>query len=275
LARVPNAEELLERLCNARFAETVLLVVAHPDDEVIGAGVRLRGWCGVHVIHATDGAPRDLCDATAAGFHTRGEYAAARSEEARAALALAGVPAARVHGLGFVDQESSLQLAALSRALLGMLDELQPEAVVTHAYEGGHPDHDAVAFALHAACAMRRDPAPPIIEMTSYHCGDNGIVVGEFLPETSIDSAVKTHTLSRADCEFKLQLLACHRTQVATLRPFLPKVERFRIAPRYDFTQPPHKGLLFYEQFDWGMKGARWRKLTRRALAELGLEAPL
>jgi hypothetical protein len=33
----------------------------------------------------------------------------------------------------------------------------------------------------------------------------------------------------------------------------------FRPAPDYDFSQPPHSGKLYYEHFDWGMSGERWR----------------
>jgi hypothetical protein len=50
------------------------------------------------------------------------------------------------------------------------------------------------------------------------------------------------------------------------LQAFTVEVERFRAAPDYDFTQAPHSGALFYENFNWGMTGARWRELTRHWL---------
>jgi N-acetylglucosamine malate deacetylase 2 len=46
-------------------------------------------------------------------------------------------------------------------------------------------------------------------------------------------------------------------------------VERFRPAPVYSFTEPPHPGKLFYENFDWGMTAERWRRLAAEALEEL------
>jgi hypothetical protein len=55
------------------------------------------------------------------------------------------------------------------------------------------------------------------------------------------------------------------------LRGFATKFERFRVAPPYRFTRPPH-GALLYEQFDWGMDGARWRALAGAALRDLDLE---
>jgi hypothetical protein len=61
-------------------------------------------------------------------------------------------------------------------------------------------------------------------------------------------------------------MLGCFRTQSETLAPFGVDAERFRLAPAYDFAQPPHPGALFYEQFDWGMTGDRFRAIAREVL---------
>ena len=45
-------------------------------------------------------------------------------------------------------------------------------------------------------------------------------------------------------------------------------VEAFRVAPEYDFTQPPHPGVLFYEQFKIGMTWREWRAHADAALPE-------
>ena len=36
--------------------------------------------------------------------------------------------------------------------------------------------------------------------------------------------------------------------------------ERFRPTPGYDFSRPPHPGLLWYERLGWPLDGARWRR---------------
>jgi hypothetical protein len=60
------------------------------------------------------------------------------------------------------------------------------------------------------------------------------------------------------------------RTQERTLQPFTrPEVERFRVAPQYDFTRPPHEGRLWYENFNWGTDGATWRKMASQTLNEI------
>jgi LmbE family N-acetylglucosaminyl deacetylase len=124
----------------------VAVVVAHPDDEVIAAGARLPLLCNVSIVHVTDGAPRAMQDARAAGHATRDAYARARRGEAEAALALAGIPPRRLFALGIADQEASFRLAGLARRLARLLRERTMGVVLTHAYEGGHPDHDATAL---------------------------------------------------------------------------------------------------------------------------------
>ena len=49
-------------------ARHVVIVVAHPDDEVIGAGALLGHLRGVTILHVTDGSPRDPADALRAGL---------------------------------------------------------------------------------------------------------------------------------------------------------------------------------------------------------------
>ena len=249
-----------------------MIVAAHPDDEVIGAGAQLPRLPGVTIVHTTDGAPRDLRDAHAAGFAGWEAYASARRHELAAALRLAGVSAAAACTLGFADQGASFHLVELADALAAVFAERRPEVVITQPYEGGHPDHDATAFAVHAACALlaRRGLRPPaLVEMTSYHAGDGGLVTASFLPRPQ--SEVITLVLDAQARARKRALVACFATQRAVLARFPLEIERFRPAPSYDFARPPHDGRLYYEHFDWGVDGIRWRALARAALAKLEL----
>jgi LmbE family N-acetylglucosaminyl deacetylase len=145
---------------------------------------------------------------------------------------------------------------------------LKAVSVLTHPYEGGHPDHDATAFAVHAAVALMSRPAR-IFEFTSYHDGGGSIVTGEFLGAAE-DSL--TVDLSVPQRQRKRRMIECFATQQHMLQLFPLGVEKFRPAPAYDFTKLPHAGTLYYERFDWGMTGARWVRLASRALDELGLK---
>src|SRR5262245_55637960 len=139
----------------------VMFVAAHPDDEVLGASSKLGQNPTALVVHVTDGAPRDMGDAHACGFATRHEYADARRREAREALARAGVDPARILSLEIVDQEAALALEPLARRLAWLFDVCGTGLIYTHPYEGGHPDHDAAAFAVHAARALLQEKHGP------------------------------------------------------------------------------------------------------------------
>lgn len=69
----------------------------------------------------------------------------------------------------------------------------------------------------------------------------------------------------------KREMLAAHRTQRRTLELFGTGPERFRLAPRYDFSQRPNGGELLYERFDWGLDGETWLRLAQEARSALGL----
>jgi N-acetylglucosamine malate deacetylase 2 len=252
----------------------LVIIAAHPDDEVIGAGAHLFHWRDhVRFVHVTDGAPRNLQDAKAHGFANRARYAAARRAELNAALKLAGISPRQSSHLNIADQESWLHLVELTQLLLRHFEDLSPGAVLTHPYEGGHPDHDATAFGVHAACLLLSQkgvPAPSIFEMTSYHSRGGQMSSGEFLPDA--EGPILSRQLTPEQQVLKHRLLGCFITQQKVLAGFNFQTESFRQAPIYDFTAPPHAGTLYYEQFDWGTTGAAWRARAAEALADLQID---
>jgi LmbE family N-acetylglucosaminyl deacetylase len=266
-----TSEQLLDRLVLesplVALPPKTVVVVAHPDDEAIGAGALMRDLPDVVVAHVTDGAPKHVEAARRNGHGTREDYMRARREEVVAALALVGIPEKRIRCLGFIDGEAALRLVEVSYAVAGLLDELRPEVVLTHPYEGGHTDHDATAFAVHLAVGvLRREgvPAPVVLELTSYHNRGGRRVHADFLPFWPVPTR-------RVDLPQEAQLLKARMfryftTQQKVLSRFPLNVERFRLAPRYIFTVPPHDGPLDYERYCTTISGAEWRANAEKAL---------
>ncbi|MFP5238061.1 MAG: PIG-L deacetylase family protein [Acidobacteriota bacterium] len=274
----PDANDLLRRATAPQTDTTptphALLIFAHQDDETVALGGRLGRYGAAYLLHVTDGAPRNEHDSRAHGFLSWQEYRSARAAELACALDLAGIGAMSHSCLEIADQEASLHLAEITRRIVSHIDSLHPEVILTHPYEGGHPDHDACAFAVHHAVAMRaaaEHAALPIIECGFYHAGDVGIETGRFLagPGSSFEAA---YDLTPEEQAHKRALLRCFVTQTDTLSYFTLKQERFRIAPQYDFTKPPHPGPAFYDGFPWGMETKRFCDLAAQAEQELNNE---
>jgi LmbE family N-acetylglucosaminyl deacetylase len=246
---------------------TATLVAAHPDDETLGLGIGLSRFSRPTLIHLTDGVPRDPSHAERHGFADPAAYAEARRRELDAALKLLGLGGARRIGYGLVDQETALDLAALTRRLA---ENLAGQAVViTHPYEGGHPDHDAAAFAVQAACALLGAAAPARWEFAGYHLGAESPAVGAFAPDAA--SPEIEVLLTDEDRARRVSAAAVFESQVSTLRWLTAETERLRPAPTYDFTLPPPPARVMYDIWGWPLSSAAWREKAAEALVELDL----
>ena len=248
-----------------------MIVVAHPDDETIALGARLGRFQEAHFIHATDGAPRNEQDSRAHGFTSLADYRQARATELARMFATAGLARVSRSCIDIPDQQASLNLAHLTRAIAQHMAHHEPEVVFTHPYEGGHPDHDACAFAVHRAVTISRGQRrrlPLIIESPFYNAGPQGFGSGKFIP-TEPRTPEVLYELSFQEKKRKHALIDCFPTQRETLNGFNDSTERYRIAPRYDFTRPPHEGEVLYDRYPWGMQSNRFCELAKQAEGDL------
>jgi LmbE family N-acetylglucosaminyl deacetylase len=242
-------------------AREIAIVTAHPDDETLAFGALMRRLQGVRMVLATDGSPRDMLTQRVLGFDSVEAYRDARHAELTAALALAGVPVSALTRLEFPDKEAARNLGAFAAALRAFFATGGIRAVLTHAYEGGHPDHDAVAAAVALAT---RGSAIEVVESPFYRARNGRFAVQSFAP---IEGARVVETpLTAEDAAHKLAMVACYPSQAALLRGFRPRFERFRPMPAYDFRRPPNGGEIDYEKlfFPW----SEWADATAHAFAD-------
>ena len=141
----------------------LLVTVAHPDDESFGCGSVLAhaaasGW-ETTVWCATRGELGEIAPEAAAGGVRADDLGAVREAELREAAAVFGV--ARVDVAGWRDSgvdgdpaPGSLvaaPAAEVESAIAAVIEELQPDVVVTLAADDGHRDHAKVRDATLAA----------------------------------------------------------------------------------------------------------------------------
>ena len=277
---MPHSWEQMTAVIEGRATATplrVAIIAAHPDDEIVSAGALLRRlWAitgEVHVLHVTDGAPRHPDVAHEHGYRSIDAYRRARQRELRHAFAEAGIAPRSTQQLRVPDQQAAHKLVDVTRAIGAFIESCRVDVVLSHPFEGGHPDHDACAFAVHAAVATRpRETQPVIVEFTSYHYGQNGISTGVFCADGQV-SAEAMLVLGPDEQAVKRRARECFVSQGAMLSQFSLTHERYRIAPVYAFTGRAHEGRLFYEYFDWNLDGARWQSAAADALRTLGFRA--
>lgn len=245
------------------------VIVAHPDDEVIGAGGLISRLQHVTVLHITDGVPQSS-DASQATDAQRAEDVEVLNRECRTALALANISPEHIVDFGLVAHQSPFQLENLTRRIASFLKHNAPDTVLTHPYEGGHPDHDATAFATHAALRLlhRKGFNPPSVFEIALHParGGKGRVL-DFLPSDAAE--VTTLLLDKKARDLKREMFACFSTQPEIPRENSVGRERFRKPPRYNFSAPPNGGRLAYEGVDLNLNGKEWQVLVEDAWSNL------
>lgn len=230
---------------------TTLVLVAHPDDEVIACGALMQKMQRAVVVFATDGAPRN--EGFWKTYGSRQAYADVRRREAWHALRIVGACpvflADRVED-GIADQELFRNLPAAISALEQVIAHVDPDALLTLAYEGGHPDHDAVCFI--AAVAGRR-AAIPVWESPLYHRNADGSSALQRFPKPT--GAELELRCEWALLQKKIQMFHTYKSQSLVLDDFRPDLESFRPLVDYDFSRPPLPCKLNYELWQWGMTG--------------------
>ncbi len=265
-----KAGHVLRALINQQpIAGRVAIIAAHYDDETLGVGGSLAAFpSGVSVVHVTDSGHQDPQAWARAGVATRDQYAALRRREFDAAMRAGSWPLTASVVLDSQDQQVAYQIPDVVDALISVFAAHKFDVVLTHAYEGGHPDHDAVACAVQMACTAIRTSggvAPIRLEFTGYHLRDGVRHVGRFFPDARRPSAIVA--LGEQALAQKQRALACFTSQASVIRWFRVGVEAFRVAPDYDFSQPPPPGLCLYDRFGWALTGDIWRTYARAALA--------
>lgn len=222
-----------------QLLRSTLVIVAHPDDESIGCGILLQRIAIAAVFACTDGAPFIARSWRSKGYHTREEYAWKRASEFHAALEIAGVHHKYVM-TGIPDQQLHRYLQQAATRIEQHVNRTRPDSILTHAYEGGHPDHDSCAFLAHWIGVRF---SIPVWEMPFYHRSNSRspLIYQQFLPAPQNNEVLLS--ASPAEMYRKECMLRQHKTQADVISEFDKTRELFRPQPLYDFTASPNPAL--------------------------------
>jgi LmbE family N-acetylglucosaminyl deacetylase len=202
----------------ATSARVLLAIFAHPDDEMTVAPILARyarAGARVHLAIATDGR-RGVAEH--AGTTAGESLAALRTEEAACAARALGIAAPILLGfgdgeLGAIVSPPGSALDRLASEVRRILDDIEPDAVLTWSPGGGygHPDHRLVADVVLQVVAERGGPALYSPGWTASEITESGIDLMTY----PVDERLLTMQVgfSDADAESARAALRCHRSQ--------------------------------------------------------------
>lgn len=237
---------ILRQLCAGGEVEgRHLIVTAHADDETISFGGALSRLASARVLQLTKGGGDD--------------EAANRRQERTAAFAAAGWTWPVIEGHA-TDRQAHLELDRLRLLLAAAIQDA--DVIWAHPYEGGHLDHDTVAWLVQDACAGRDVRR---LEFASYHShAGRRSTFGAFWPDPDVEQV--TVTLTGQLWARKQAALACYASQAHILRKFpKPEQEAYRVAPVYDFTQPPPPPYIRWDTRHYLPTAEAWRGVVAGA----------
>jgi LmbE family N-acetylglucosaminyl deacetylase len=228
-----------------------LVLVAHPDDECIAFGGLLQRIKEPVVVFATDGSPADPYFWKSYG--SREAYAALRRKEALESMRFASVKdviflSDLPGGEALHDQELFRNLWTAFDLLADIVRRRMLTAILTLAYEGGHPDHDSCSF---LAAQLGRSAGVPVWEAPLYHRNEDG--TGTFQDFLAGSDDVVDIRITAEEQENKRKMCRAYGSQGDFLSHFKLTPEIVRPQFSYDYSRPPHAGKTNYEVWQWTM----------------------
>ncbi|WP_405219307.1 PIG-L family deacetylase [Agrococcus sp. Ld7] len=243
----------------------LLVVAAHPDDEVLGAFGSMRDasrrGIPVTVVVATDGEGSHPGSPTL----TPVALAARRREEQQAALAEIG---AHIIRLGLPDGAVRAHRRELVGAIAPLIAALPADGLVLAPWSrDGHPDHEVVGDAV-AAVAREASRSCAWAPIWAWLWGEPGLFDGLPLRRVPLDAEAR---------EAKARAIAAHRSQVAPLSPhdddravLTPEMLARFAGDEWLLLAPPAARTAFDERYaqeadPWATRSS-WYERRKRAL---------
>lgn len=228
-------------------AKSYLFLFGHPDDEVFIAGTM-----------------KQLIDRGAdlhGAWLTSGDYFGKGQErewEFARAMNILGLGRSRTHLLRLPDLGLVRELGHASDEVAGLISKIRPRAVFADAYEGGHPDHDAVNFLAYEGCA-RAGVRAELFEFPLYNGSGEPYFwwwrINDF-PPGGPPTLYNRLTDNAIDCKYRMMRVYAGQWMymiparlVSSYAKLKTRGEPYRRCPENrDHTVPPHPGTLNYER---------------------------
>jgi N-acetylglucosamine malate deacetylase 1 len=226
------------------FGRRVLILVAHPDDEVVACAASIAraraGGATVTTLYLTHGCvARELM-----WSWERKNYdhcVARRHAEAESAATTLGVQPV---GWGARPARTLWrELPEVFKEVQAALAQYRPDQVWVPAYEGGNADHDALN-----AVGFKLKPTLSVLEFSEYNFFGGKARSQTFI---SSDETTRIVTLTAEERTAKRNALKIYASEAGNLSSIDIQQESYRPLSSYNYEKPPHQGKLWYARFQW------------------------
>jgi LmbE family N-acetylglucosaminyl deacetylase len=241
------------------IANKNLFIFAHPDDEALGASALLsRNSTTSEIVFVSDGMPAKKTDPEYYPPYTKfpefgDAYKKYRQKEAQNSMTCLGISPDKIHFLDYPDSGLINFIEDVVKSIEKLITENSFENLYTHAYEGGHIDHDLVCFAVWKAVQNTKNSVKQIFEIPLYHF-ENG-EYNHNMPLTSQKHIAQNLVLTKEETRKKFLAISSYISQREDTQYFDKQSPEYQIqhSPKsgiQKFQKQPHTGRLQYEKGD-------------------------
>lgn len=226
------------------FGRRILILVPHPDDEVVACATTIRHaqmqGAKIYALYLTHGC---IAQETLWPWQRKkyDNYVSRRLSEAQAVANRLGIKT-----ISFSQRPARHLRFHMSEVFAEIRQTIETQNIDqlwVPAYEGGNADHDTLnglvsLFAEHIN----------ILEFAEYNFAGGLPHSQKFPIENGSETTIQLSALEQAE---KLKLIRLYASERQNLSYVDVKQESFRPLALYDYSKPPHDGLLWYTRFHW------------------------
>ena len=226
------------------FGKRILILVAHPDDEVVAcaasiARAKAQGAV-VSTLYLTHGC---LAKETIWPWLRKNyeRMISTRRAEADAVATFLGI-----QPVGWASRPARYlwrELLQVFQEVDAAVKQYRPDQVWVPAYEGGNPDHDALN-----AIGFKLKSRMSVLEFAEYNFFGGKVRSQNFI---SSDETMRVFTLTPDERSAKRAALNIYASERGNLSSIEIDQETYRPLAAYDYAQPPHQGKVWYARFQW------------------------
>ena len=226
------------------MTKNVLILAAHPDDEVVGLSTKIRELIRegnfVYIFFLTNG----VISKNSRWFWEKKNYKFLlnkRINELRESMKFFKVKKYKVQQIN--SRMVKDNLLKTFNSIKNIIKKYKIKIVFTPAYEGGHQDHDLANF-----LASKFKNYIKVLEYSEYNYFNQKISSNTFF---KLNGNEIVYNLSEQDKELKKMLLNLYVSEQKNLSYLTIEKECFRPISNYNYLLPAHSGTMFYKRFSF------------------------